>query len=124
MKKKDNYKIPEEDTSSVKEPEVGYQVSLPLMSREQALQTGMTLQESRRLLFEKIHQDIGYVVQVVNESYLDSEQAEQEMTDDRNAPLRRLLKASAIHALESCKGGEGYTTREVMEEVGKRLAFF
>ncbi|CAK7025269.1 MAG: hypothetical protein PARBA_01061 [Parabacteroides sp.] len=63
-------------------------------------------------------------VQVVNESYLASEQAEQEMTDDRNDSLRRLLKASAIHALESHKRGEGYTTREVMEEVGKRLAFF
>lgn len=63
-------------------------------------------------------------VQVVNESYLASEQTEQEMTDDRNDSLRRLLKASAIHALESHKRGEGYTTQEVMEEVGKRLAFF
>lgn len=63
MKKKDNYKIPDEDTSSVKEPEVGYisnsdkQEGTPLrISEEYLLEHSMTLDESKKLLLEMVHE--------------------------------------------------------------------
>lgn len=63
MKKKDNYKIPDEDTSSVKEPEVGYisnpdiKEGAPLrISDEYLLEHSMTLDESKKLLLEMIHE--------------------------------------------------------------------
>lgn len=47
----------EQNKSSVKEPEVVYQTALPYMSRAEALKCGMPLEESKRILLEKVHQD-------------------------------------------------------------------
>ena len=61
MKKLNEYPI-QDETSSVKEPEITYQRSnssetYPIMPLEDALKTGMYLEESRRLILERIHKD-------------------------------------------------------------------
>ena len=61
MKKLNEYPI-QDETSSVKEPEITYQRSnssetYPIMPVEEALKTGMYLEESRRLILERIHKD-------------------------------------------------------------------
>ncbi|GGJ84520.1 hypothetical protein [Parabacteroides faecis] len=61
MKKLNEYPI-QDETSSVKEPEITYQRSnssetYPIMPLEEALKTGMYLEESRRLILERIHKD-------------------------------------------------------------------
>ena len=58
MKKLNSYTNPEnQDKSSLREPEVVYHAALPYMSKAEALQHGMTLEDSKKILFEKIHQD-------------------------------------------------------------------
>lgn len=62
MKKFKEYQS-ENDTSSVKEPEEMYvrnpssTEKYPVMSMKEALKTGMPLEESRRLIFERIERD-------------------------------------------------------------------
>lgn len=56
MKKLNEYPI-QDETSSVKEPEVEYSTSYPYMSRAEALKHGMPLEESKRLILERIHRD-------------------------------------------------------------------
>lgn len=61
MKKFEEYRIKDE-TSKVKEPEVTYgqkesSETYPVMSMKEALKTGMLLEESRRLIMERIHRD-------------------------------------------------------------------
>lgn len=56
MKKKNSY-INDQDKSSLKEPEIAYHTALPYMSRAKALEYGIPLEESKRILFEKIQQD-------------------------------------------------------------------
>ena len=56
MKKLKEYSI-QDETSSVKESEVEYRTSYPYMSRAEALKQGMPLEESRRLMLERIHKD-------------------------------------------------------------------
>ena len=61
MKNLNEYPI-QDETSSVKEPEITYQRSnssetYPIMPLEEALKTGMYLEESRRLILERIHKD-------------------------------------------------------------------
>lgn len=61
MKKLNEYSI-QDETSSVKEPEVEYQrndslETYPVMPLEEALKTGMYLEESKRLILERIHKD-------------------------------------------------------------------
>ncbi|RHR40219.1 hypothetical protein DWX23_09740 [Parabacteroides sp. AF18-52] len=61
MKKLNEYPI-QDETSSVKEPEITYQrgnssETYPIMPLEEALKTGMYLEESRRLILERIHKD-------------------------------------------------------------------
>ncbi|MCL3849954.1 MULTISPECIES: hypothetical protein [Parabacteroides] len=61
MKKFKEY-IFENDTSSVKEPEEMYVQSsslekYPVMSMKEALKTGIPLEESKRLIFERIKRD-------------------------------------------------------------------
>ena len=55
MKKLNEYPIVENNTSSVKEPEVTYKTSYPYMSRAEALKHGMPLEESKRLILERIN---------------------------------------------------------------------
>ncbi|WP_293670360.1 hypothetical protein [uncultured Parabacteroides sp.] len=57
MKKQKTYQTPPPVCSSAREPDAVYHTALPFMSREEALKTGMLLEESKRILFEKIHQD-------------------------------------------------------------------
>ena len=61
MKKLKEYSIKNE-VPSVKELEIPYQRSdssetYPVMPLEEALKTGMYLEESRRLILERIHKD-------------------------------------------------------------------
>lgn len=61
MKKLKEYQI-QDQTSSVKEPMVEYErknssETYPVMSMKDALKTGMPLEESRRLIMERIHRD-------------------------------------------------------------------
>ncbi|MFV0582563.1 MAG: hypothetical protein ACK5N4_11010 [Parabacteroides gordonii] len=47
----------ENETSSAKEPEATYKTSYPYMSRAEALKHGMPLEESKRLILERIHKN-------------------------------------------------------------------
>lgn len=62
MKKFKEYSL-ESETSKVKEPEAVYMKNdtsskpYPVWSMKEALKTGMPLEESKRLLFERINRD-------------------------------------------------------------------